>query len=72
MAAVKWETISGYIEKAYKGKQRVERADLIDLAEFDRASDDVIDALDAIGSRVFMSIDDVKTYLIAQGYVVKQ
>lgn len=72
MAAVKWDSISGYINTAFNAKKRIERADVIDLAEFARASDDVIDALDAIGSRVFTSISELRDYLVAQGYVVKQ
>ncbi len=71
MAAVKWDTISGYIDKAFSVKGRIERADVIELAELDYASDDVIDALDAVGSRVFTSISDLQNFLIAQGYVAK-
>ncbi len=72
MAMVKWDTISGYIDKAFSVKGRIERADVLDLADLDHPSDDVIDALDAIGSRVFTSTSDVRNFLIAQGYVTKQ
>ena len=70
MAAVKWDSVSGYIDEAFNFKGQIERADVISLAEMDNASDDVIDALDAIGSRVFKSISDARDFLIAQKYVV--
>ena len=33
------------------------------------AADDVVDALDGLGSRVFNSVDDAKAFLISQGLV---
>ena len=41
----------------------------MDLADADLASDDVIDAIDAIGSRVFPTIDAAKSFLESQGYI---
>ena len=72
MAAVKWEDISGYINEAFEITGRVLRGDVLALAERDGASDDIIDALDAIGSRAFNSPADVRAFLVDQGYVVKQ
>jgi hypothetical protein len=69
MAAVKWDTLSGYIDDIFSMNGRIARADVIALAEIDNASDEVIDALDAIGSRVFTSPSDVRDFLTAQGYV---
>ena len=69
MAKVSWDTISKYIEEALNFKGQIERSDVLSLAENDDASDDVIDALDAIGSRVFKTQADVKKFLIDQGYV---
>lgn len=72
MATVKWDTISGYIDEAFNTHGRIERAYVIALAEIDGISDEVLDALDAIGSRVFRSPSDVRDFLIAQGYVANQ
>jgi hypothetical protein len=70
MAAVKWDIISDYIDQVFNTNGRIARADVLALAEIDNASDEVIDALDAIGSRVFTSPSDVHSFLTAQGYVV--
>ena len=72
MAAVKWDSISGYIEKALSTKSMVQYNDVIEIAFADNASDDVVDALDAIGSRVFGSASDVREFLVTQGYVLDE
>jgi len=70
MVAVKWDLISGYVEQVFKTNGNITRAEVFALAEMNNASDDVLDALDAIGSRVFTSPSTVQSYLTAQGYVV--
>ena len=72
MTTVKWDAISGYIDEAFNMKGRIEREDVIELAFNNHASDDVIDALDAIGSRKFNSASDVRDFLTEEGYVAKQ
>lgn len=72
MAVVKWDAISRYMEEIFEMSGRVERADVLDLAMADNASDDVVDALDAIGSRVFRSVADAREFLTNGGYVLKQ
>ena len=69
MAAVEWSEIAKYFEDAFPLKGRVERRDVMDLADADLASDDAVDAIDAIGSRVFPSIEAAKEFLVSQGYV---
>ncbi|MFC1977697.1 DUF2795 domain-containing protein [Chloroflexota bacterium] len=69
MAAVKWDALSGYIDDIFGIDGRIARADVMALAEKDNASDDVVDAIDAIGSRAFTSPSDVRDFLTAQGYV---
>ena len=71
MAPVKWDLISGYVEQVLNTNGNIARADVFALAEMNNASDDALDALDAIGSRVFTSSDAVRSYLTTQGYVVK-
>ena len=71
MAPVKWDTISGYISDVFSINGRIERASIVALAEVDDANDDIIDALDAVGSRVFKSPSDVRDFLVAQGYVAE-
>ena len=67
--AIAWSAIEPYVRSAYDQHGRVERADVIDLAYADNADDDVIDAIDAIGSRVFNSPDDVRAFLTGQNHV---
>ena len=67
--AVEWSAIERYVQGAYEQAGRVERADVIDLAYDDNADDDVIDVVDAIGSRVFTSPDDVRAFLAGQNLI---
>ncbi|MFN8557864.1 MAG: DUF2795 domain-containing protein [Dehalococcoidia bacterium] len=69
MASVSWSTIEPYVQQAFEVQGRVERADVIDLAYADNASDDVVDAIDAIGSRVFQRPEDVSTFLTGQNAI---
>ena len=66
MAAVDWALLEPYVRNAYEQHGRVERADVIDLAYAENADDDVIDTIDAIGSRVFNSVEDVRSFLAGQ------
>ncbi len=69
MAKVTWDMISKYVDQAINTWGQIERADLVEYAENDYASDDIIDALDAVGSRVFRTQEDVRKFLTDQGYV---
>jgi hypothetical protein len=66
---VKWEKIAPYIENGYAANGRVERASIVDAAYDEGADDDVVDALDGLGSRVFNTVDEAKAFLAANGYV---
>lgn len=61
--------ISKYVEQALNTWGQIERADLVEYAENDYASDDIIDALDAVGSRVFRTQEDVRRFLTDQSYI---
>lgn len=69
MAAVRWEEIEPYFVQVFEATGQIERQDVIDLAFAEDESDDVIDAIDAMGSRVFRTIDDAKDFLQSQNYV---
>ena len=69
MAAVDWALLERFVQSAYEQHGRVERADVIDLAYAENADDDVIDTIDAIGSRVFNSVEDVRSFLVGQKLV---
>ncbi len=69
MAAVAWSTIQPFVQRAFDQQGRVERADVIDFAYAENADDDVIDTIDALGSRVFRSVEDVQTFLAGQNLV---
>ena len=67
--AVAWSDVLPFIETAFNREGRVERADVIDLAYDANANDDVIDAIDVIGSRVFPSLEAVHQFLTGQNAV---
>ena len=65
--AVSWEQIEEYVSAAYGAAGRVERGDVVDRAFDSDAPDDVVDVLDAIGSRVFGTPDELRAFLREQG-----
>lgn len=67
--AVKWSAVASYIDDGFAASGQITRGPIVDAAEDSGAPDAVVDALDGIGSRVFNSVDDAKTFLIAQGLV---
>ena len=67
--AVKWSKISPYIQNGYAAQGRVERASIVDAAYDDAADDDVVDTLDALGSRVVNSVEEARQVLASQGLV---
>ena len=66
---VPWSKVEGYFQQAFEAQGQVERQDVIDLAFAEDESDDVIDAIDAVGSRVFRTVEDAKTFLKSQNQV---
>ncbi len=67
--AVSWGEIERYVTEVYGATGRVERADLVDRAFDEDAPDHVVDVLDAIGSRVFGTPDQLRAFLTEQGLV---
>lgn len=67
--AVKWSKVAPYLEGGFAAQGRIERASIVDAAYDDAADDDIVDAIDGMGSRVFNSIDEAKQFLAAQGLV---
>jgi len=67
--AVKWIRVAPYIENGFAAQGRVERASIVDAAYDDAAADDVVDTLDALGSRVFSSVAEAKQFLASQGLI---
>lgn len=67
--AVKWSKVAPYLEGGFAAQGRIERASIVDAAYDDGADDDIVDAIDGMGSRVFNSIDEAKQFLAAQGLV---
>jgi hypothetical protein len=67
--AVPWSKVEPYFEQAFAAQGQVERQDVIDLAFAADESDDVVDAIDAVGSRVFRTLDDAKAFLVSQKQV---
>ena len=66
---VKWSKVAPYLENGFASQGRVERASIVDAAYDDDADDDVVDAIDALGSRIFNSVEDAKQFLASQGLI---
>ena len=69
MAPVPWTEIERFFKEAFGNSGDVAREDVINLAFTENASDDAIDTIDAIGSRVFTSIEDAKAFLQGQSLI---
>lgn len=67
--AVPWSRIAPYVEGGFASDGRVERSSIVDAAYDEGADDDVVDALDGLGSRVFNSVDDARRFLASQGLI---
>jgi len=67
--AVSWSDLEPFVQEAFDRVGRVERADVVDLAYEANANDDVVDALDVIGSRVFNSVKATRDFLSSQNAV---
>jgi hypothetical protein len=67
--AVTWSKVAPYVENGFAAQGRVERASIVDAAYDDAADDDVVDALDGLGSRIFNSVDEARQFLVTQGLV---
>ena len=67
--AVAWSKVAPYVERGFAANGRVERASIVDAAYDEGADDDVVEALDGLGSRVFNSVDEAKQFLASQGFV---
>ena len=67
--AVKWSRVAPYLEAGYASQGRIERSSIVDSAYDEGADDDVVDTIDAIGSRIFNSVDEAKQFLVSQGLV---
>ena len=67
--AVKWSKVAPYVENGFAAQGRVERASIVDAAYDDAADDDVVDALDGLGSRIFNSVGEAHQFLTSQGLV---
>jgi hypothetical protein len=66
---VKWSKVAPYIEGGFANEGRIERSSIVDKAYDDAADDDVVDAIDGIGSRIFTSVDEAKQFMVSQGLV---
>ncbi len=64
--AVSWDQVAPYIEGVYSNSGRVERSEAVDAAYDAGAADEVVDTLDAMGSRVFPTPDAAKEFLVSQ------
>ena len=69
--AITWSKVAPYIEEGFASNGRVERTSIVDKAFDDGADDDIVDTIDAIGSRIFNSVEETKQFLLSQGLVAE-
>ncbi len=67
--AVKWSRVAPYLENGYASEGRVERSGIVDRMYDEGADDDAVDTIDALGSRVFNSVEEAKQFLLSQGLI---
>ncbi len=67
MAKAEWADVEALLKDWFDQGLQPERGDMIDLAYQKDASDDVIDALDTLGSRPVASLESLKEQLQANG-----
>ena len=67
--AIKWSKVAPYLEAGYASQGRIERSSIVDAAYDEGADDDIVDTIDAIGSRIVNSVDEAREYLLSQGLV---
>jgi len=60
---VPWSKLEDYFLTAFEANGQGERQDVIDLAFAEDEADEVIDAIDYIGSRVFRTVEAAKDFL---------
>ena len=59
--AVNWSRVAPYLEQGFASEGRVERSGIVDRMYDEGADDDVVDTVDALGSRVFNSVEDANS-----------
>ncbi len=69
--AITWSKVAPYIEEGFASNGRVERTSIVDKAFDDGADDEIVDTIDAIGSRIFNSVEEAKQFLLSQGLVAE-
>jgi len=67
VAKAQWSDIEALVKDWFDRGLQPERGDLIDLAYQKDANDDVIDALDTLGSRPVVSLEALKELLEKNG-----
>ena len=67
MAKAQWADVETLLKDWFDQGLQPERGDMIDLAYQKDANDDVIDALDTLGSRPVASLESLKEQLQANG-----
>jgi len=67
VAKAEWADVEALLKDWFDQGLQPERGDMIDLAYQKDASDDVIDALDTLGSRPVASLESLKEQLQANG-----
>ena len=67
MAKANWADVEALVKPWFDQGLQPERGDLVELAYQKDASDDVIDALDSLGSRPVVSLQSLKEQLEKNG-----
>jgi hypothetical protein len=69
MAQVDWAAVEAVAAPLFAAGAAPERADLVEAAFAAGADDDLVDALDSLGSRPIPSLDALREQLAANGVI---
>lgn len=69
MSSVSWVDLAKYIEASFNAAGIVDRSIALEMAFNQQAPDNVVDAIDGIGSKIFPNPEAARQFLKEMGYI---
>lgn len=71
MPSVSWEDVAKYIQASFNIAGMVDRSIALEMAFNQQAPDNVVDAIDGLGSKIFPNTDTARQFLKEKGYITE-